>query len=63
LAALQTWSAAPLYYVSPTQVNAQIPYETQPGTATLTVRNSDGQTASQQIYVNAISPGVLLSGD
>jgi uncharacterized protein (TIGR03437 family) len=55
--------AAPLYYVSPTQVNAQIPYEVPPGTATLTVRNSDGQAASQQIYVNAVSPGVFLSGD
>ena len=55
--------AAPLYYVSPTQVNAQIPYEVQPGTATLTVRNSNGQTASQQIYVNAVAPGVFLSPD
>ena len=30
---------APLYYVSPGQVNIQIPYETQPGTTTLTVGN------------------------
>jgi len=31
--------AAPLYYVSPNQVNIQIPYETQPGTTTLMVGN------------------------
>ncbi|HLH17612.1 MAG TPA: protease pro-enzyme activation domain-containing protein [Bryobacteraceae bacterium] len=30
---------APLYYVSPNQVNVQIPYETQAGPATLTVGN------------------------
>jgi uncharacterized protein (TIGR03437 family) len=54
---------APLYYVSPTQVNAQIPYETQPGVATLTVTNSNGQAASQKIYVNAVAPGVFLSPD
>src|SRR5205085_5868969 len=30
---------APLYYVSPNQVNVQIPYETQPGQATLVLGN------------------------
>ncbi len=54
---------APQYYVSPTLVNAQIPYETPPGNATLTVKNSSGQTASQQIYINAVAPGVFLAAD
>jgi uncharacterized protein (TIGR03437 family) len=55
--------AAPLYYVSPTLVNAQIPYEIPPGTAALTVKNSAGKTATQQIYVNAVAPGVFLASD
>jgi hypothetical protein len=29
---------APLYFVSPTQINAQVPYEILPGTAVVTVR-------------------------
>ena len=51
---------APLYYVSPNQVNLQIPYETQPGSATLVIGDP---------YFNAISslnivpsaPGVFMS--
>jgi len=42
LAGFEAWVngvTAPLYYVSPNQVNLQIPYETKPGTATLTVGN------------------------
>src|SRR5450759_1970589 len=31
---------APLFYVSATQINAQLPYETPPGTATLAVGGS-----------------------
>ena len=54
---------APLYYVSPTQLNAQIPYEVQPGPATLNIQNSAGQVATQQIYVNMVAPGIFLSSD
>ncbi|HLW79428.1 MAG TPA: hypothetical protein VKU44_07490, partial [Terriglobia bacterium] len=54
---------APLYYVSPTQLNVQIPYEVPPGAATLTVKNGAGESASQQIYVNTVSPGIFLAGD
>lgn len=54
---------APLYYVSPMQLNVQIPYEVAPGPATLTISNPKGQIASQAIYVNAVAPGVFLSGD
>src|SRR5437773_11943920 len=32
--------AAPLFYVSPTQISAQLPYETPPGAATLSVNGS-----------------------
>jgi uncharacterized protein (TIGR03437 family) len=42
LAGFEAWVngvTAPLYYVSPGQVNIQIPYETEPGNTTLIVGN------------------------
>lgn len=53
---------APLIYVSPTQVNGQVPYEIAPGTATLaiTVGGATGQTTFQ---VAPASPGILVYGD
>lgn len=54
---------APLYYVSPTQLNVQVPYEVAPGSATLTVSNAAGQIASQPVYVNAVAPGIFLASD
>ena len=53
--------AAPLYYVSPTFVSIQIPYETPSGIpVTLTV-NHDGQVASQSFNVTAAAPGIFVS--
>lgn len=49
--------AAPLYYVSPGQLNLQVPFETEVGTATLTV-TVDGQSASQQFQVANTAPGI-----
>ncbi len=50
---------APVYYISPTQVNAQIPYETAAtGTATVVVSNN-GQTASATIAMSAAAPGIF----
>lgn len=50
---------APLYYVSPGQLNIQIPYETQANTtATLTV-NNNGQTASSNFRVASAAPGIF----
>ena len=51
--------AAPLYYVSPGQLNLQIPYETAPnGTATLQIDNN-GHATSQTFPVATASPGVF----
>jgi uncharacterized protein (TIGR03437 family) len=51
--------AAPLYYVSPEQINLQIPYETAVnGTATLQI-NNNGQATSQTFPVVAAAPGVF----
>jgi len=50
--------AAPLYFVSPTQVNAQIPYGIAPGEATLMVTQG-AQSASSQIQIAAAAPGIF----
>jgi uncharacterized protein (TIGR03437 family) len=53
--------SAPVYYVSPTFVTIQIPYEAPSGTpVTLTV-NRDGQVASQAFNVTAAAPGIFVS--
>ena len=48
----------PLYYVSPNQVNLQIPYETQTGTATLTVGNPY-LNVDFNFRVQATAPGIF----
>jgi uncharacterized protein (TIGR03437 family) len=50
---------APLYYVSPGQLNIQIPYETATGTALLAVSNN-GQVATYSFPVSASAPGIYL---
>jgi uncharacterized protein (TIGR03437 family) len=51
--------AAPLYFVSPGQINLQVPYETGAGTAVLGV-NNNGQVASYSFPVSAAAPGVFV---
>ena len=48
----------PIYYVSPTFANVQIPYGTAPGPATLVVYQG-GQSASTQIQIAAAAPGIF----
>jgi uncharacterized protein (TIGR03437 family) len=52
--------AAPLYYVSPVQVNVQIPYETGAGTAVLAI-NNNGQVATFAFPVAVTAPGLYPS--
>jgi uncharacterized protein (TIGR03437 family) len=47
----------PIFYVSPNQVNLQIPYEVQPGAATLMISNSVG-SASYSLQISAAAPGI-----
>jgi len=54
-------TAAPLYYTSPVQINAQIPFETGAGSATVTVA-VNGRTTSQAIQLSNASPGVFTDG-
>jgi uncharacterized protein (TIGR03437 family) len=49
---------APLYYVSTTQLNVQIPYEVATGVATVSV-NNNGKVSSQGISINATGPGIF----
>ena len=51
---------APIYYVSPNQVNIQIPYETQPGAATLTVGNPY-VNVNYNLTIVAAAPGVFMT--
>ena len=51
--------AAPLYYVSPGQVNLQIPYDTAVNSpATLTI-NNNGQITTHQINLSSAAPGIF----
>jgi uncharacterized protein (TIGR03437 family) len=54
--------AAPLYYVSSTQMDIQIPYEIMPGPATLIV-TSLGQVDGFSITVSPAAPGIFTNGD
>jgi uncharacterized protein (TIGR03437 family) len=50
---------APLYYVSPGQLNVQIPYATAVNAnATLTVTNN-GQTSSSTVRITSAAPGIF----
>jgi uncharacterized protein (TIGR03437 family) len=63
LAGFEAWVngvLAPLYYVSPNQVNLQIPYETQTGTATLTVGNPY-VNVDYKIQIVPATPGIFMT--
>lgn len=52
---------APLYYVSPGQLNVQIPYETTPNAAVTLSVNNNGNVASQSFNVAAAAPGIFTN--
>jgi uncharacterized protein (TIGR03437 family) len=54
--------SAPLYYVSPSQVNVQIPYEAGIGPAVLGVNNG-GQVANFPFNVAPSAPGIFTAAD
>jgi uncharacterized protein (TIGR03437 family) len=51
---------APIYYASAGLINGQVPYEVQPGTATVVVTISGAQPAQISAQVVAANPGLLL---
>jgi uncharacterized protein (TIGR03437 family) len=50
---------APLFSVSPTQVNYQIPPGTALGTATVTITAADGLVTAGQLQITDVAPGVF----
>jgi uncharacterized protein (TIGR03437 family) len=55
--------AAPLYYVSSSQLNIQVPYEVAAGgTATLSIDNN-GKTTTQSFAVASAAPGIFTNED
>lgn len=53
-------TAAPLYYVSAGQINAQVPYTILPGPATLRV-SYNGQSATSSLTVTSTAPGAFVN--
>jgi len=52
--------AAPLVFVSPTQINAQLPWEVlASGTATVVVNRTSGSSPPATVQVSAFSPGIF----
>jgi uncharacterized protein (TIGR03437 family) len=54
--------AAPLYYVSRSQINVQVPYEAGAGPAVLGI-NNNGQIAGYQFQISPSAPGIVADGN
>ena len=52
---------APLFFVSPTQINYLIPAETAPGAATVSVFNEAGAVSIATVQINKTSPGLFAA--
>jgi len=50
---------APLYYVSPSQLNIQVPYEISNGSSVSVVVNNNGQTASKSFTASSAAPAIF----
>ena len=50
---------APLFFVSPGQINFEIPAGTATGTATVTIQNPNGTIQSTTIQIGSVSPGIF----
>jgi uncharacterized protein (TIGR03437 family) len=53
--------AAPLLFVSTSQINVQVPFEVQPGAATLTVQTGTLKSIPITFQVQPVAPGVLAA--
>ena len=54
---------APLFYVSPTQINIQLPYEIAPGNAAISVGACGGTSPVASFTVAPAAPYILLGGN
>ncbi len=55
--------AAPLYLVSPGQVNAQVPWSTEPGSARVVVRRADSESLAMSVAVESAHVNFLRHED
>lgn len=53
----------PLYYVSPSQINLQIPYEIPVNSTAILKVTSNGQSATSRINLAAAAPGIYADGN
>ncbi len=53
--------AAPILYASPSQINFQVPWETTPGNATVTVTVDGTTSSSVTVPVTAAAPGIFFN--
>ena len=53
----------PLFFVSPLQVNAQIPPDLASGTATVQVTSGDGTVSQGNVIITPVAPGVFSIND
>jgi len=60
IAATINGQAAPLYYVSPGQLNLQIPYETAAGSNALLSVNNNGKIITKSFAMSAATPGIFV---
>jgi uncharacterized protein (TIGR03437 family) len=51
--------AAPIWYVSPDQINFQVPYEVPAGSAATLIVNNNGRTVSTTLQMSAAAPGIF----
>jgi uncharacterized protein (TIGR03437 family) len=52
-------TAAPIYYLSPTQINFQVPWETATGTGNVAVAVNGGNSNTVAVPVSAAGPGLF----
>src|SRR5262249_22991143 len=52
---------APLFFVSPTQVNYQISPETETGLATVTIIGGDGSVSAGKAQITRVAPGLFTA--
>jgi uncharacterized protein (TIGR03437 family) len=55
--------SVPLYYVSPSQINLQIPYEIPVNSTAILKISSNGKSATSRINLSAAAPGIFADGN
>ena len=54
--------AAPLYFVSPLQINAQVPFNAAPGPQSVVVKTSNGSSVGTTVTIANTAPAIYFDG-